>query len=209
MHMPGNFGQALWALPVGREGWAGALGDNRGPSLLRRIAHLPSTLTIVFLSFFLVLGITQGQPLPPVPKHHFNDYAGVISQPKQHELNERLAKFEKDTQNQVVVAIFPKMNSTLTLDEYTLQIAKLWGVGQRGKNNGVIVFVFISDHKMRIQVGYGLESVLTDELCKRIIDDDLKPHFRNSDFEGGLAAGISSILGALSKQPTRERGDTK
>lgn len=176
---------------------------------MKRIALFPPTFPIAFLCFFLALGIIQGQSLPPVPKDYFNDYAAVISQPKQHELNDRLAKFDKDTKNQVVVAIFPKMDSTLSLDDYALQLAKSWGVGQRGKNNGVIVFVFINDHKMRIQVGSGLTGILTDELCKRILDEDLKPHFRKSDFEGGLAAGVSSIFDVLNKQPATEHKGTK
>jgi len=93
-----------------------------------------------------------------------------------------LAKFDKDTINQVVVAIFPKMDSTLSPDEYTLRVANSWGVGRRGKNNGVTLFIFIRDRTMRIQVGYGLTSVLTDALSQQILDQDLKPHFQKGRF---------------------------
>jgi TonB family protein len=93
------------------------------------------------------------------------------------------------------------MDSALSLDEYTLQIAKAWGIGQRGKNNGVVLFVFVSDHKMRIQFGYGLTGVLTDVLCEKILDQDLKPRFQKGDFGGGLAAGIDSILRIVGEQP--------
>ena len=150
------------------------------------------TAAVLFL--FFAAEFARGEALPPAPKGYFNDYAGVISQAKQHELSERLAKFDKDTTNQVVVAIFPKMDSALSLDEYTLQVANSWGVGQRGKNNGVVLFIFVSDHKMRIQVGYGLTGVLTDQLSKKILDQDLKPHFEKGDFDGGLTAGVDAIL---------------
>ncbi len=150
--------------------------------------------TFALLAFLIAGYVARGEELPPTPKNYFNDYAGVVTLQKQHELNERLAKFDKDTTNQVVVAIFPKMDSALSLDEYTLRIANAWGVGQRGKNNGVTLFVFVSDHKMRIQVGYGLTGVLTDDLSKKILDQDLKPHFEKGDFDGGLTAGIDSIL---------------
>ncbi len=151
-------------------------------------------LSLALLCLFVAFHLVRGETLPPAPKSYFNDYAGVISESTQHALNERLAKFDKDTTNQVVVAIFPKMDSTLSLDDYTLRVANSWGVGQRGKNNGVTLFVFIHDHTMRIQVGYGLTSVLTDALSKQILDQDLKPHFQKGDFDGGLVAGIDSIL---------------
>ena len=86
------------------------------------------------------------------------------------------------------------MGSTLSLDDYTLQVANAWGVGQRGKNNGATLFVFVQNHTMRIQVGYGLTSVLTDALAKQILDQELGPHFQKGDFDGGLTAGVNSML---------------
>jgi uncharacterized protein len=165
--------------------------------------------TAAVLSLFFAAEFARGEALPPAPTGYFNDYAGVISQGKQHELNERLAKFDKDTTNQVVVAIFPKMDSALSLDEYTLRVANSWGVGQRGKNNGVTLFVFVSDHKMRIQVGYGLTGVLTDDLSKKILDQDLKPRFEKGDFDGGLTAGVDSILKIVGGQPSSEHASPK
>ena len=169
----------------------------------------PKQLRIAVLSLFVALHVALVEELPPAPKGHFNDYAGVISASKQHELNERLAKFDKDTTNQVVVAIFPKMDSALSLDEYTLRVANSWGVGQRGKNNGVTLFVFIREHTMRIQVGYGLTNVLTDALSKQVLDNDLKPHFEKGDFDGGLTAGVESILRIVAGQSSPEHAVPK
>jgi uncharacterized protein len=97
------------------------------------------------------------------------------------------------------------MDSSLSLDEYTLRVMNSWGVGQRGKDNGVTLFVFIEDRTMRIQVGQGLTSVLTDALAKQILDQDLKPHFQKKDFDGALAAGVDSILKIVGGQQSSEQ----
>jgi uncharacterized protein len=152
----------------------------------------------------LILGalpICSAEELPATPKAYFNDYANVTTAPKQQELNERLAKFDKETTNQVMVAIFSEMKSALSMDEYTLKIANSWRVGQKGTDNGVVLFVFIRNRTMRIQVGKGLTGILTDALCKQILDRDLKPHFQNADFDGGLAAGVDSILRIIKNAP--------
>jgi len=143
------------------------------------------------------LPICSADELPATPKAYFNDYANVTTAPKQQELNERLASFDKETTNQVVVAIFPEMKSTSSMHDYTLKVANSWRVGQKAKHNGVVLFVFIRDYTMQIQVGTGLTGILPDALCKQILDRDLKPHFQNGDFDGGLTAGVDSILSTL------------
>lgn len=95
-------------------------------------------LAIGFIAFFGALHLGRSEGLPPPPQNYFNDYAGVISEATQRDLNARLAKFDRDSTNQIVVAIFPKMDSTLSLDEYTLQVAKAWRVGQHGKKVSTI-----------------------------------------------------------------------
>ena len=160
----------------------------------------PKRFAIVGLLLLAVVCVAVGEELPAIPTKYFNDYAGVTSEVTQHDLNERLARFDKDTTNQIVVAVFPTMDSKLSLDEYTLRLANKWGVGQRDKNNGVVLFVFINDRTMRIQVGYGLTSVLTDGLSKQVLERDLKPRFERRDFDSGLTAGVDSILRIVGKQ---------
>ncbi len=159
------------------------------------------SLILSIVLFGLTSAFAQTQVLPPTPKLYFNDYAEVTSTVTQHILNERLAKFDKDTTNQVVVAIFPQMTSTLDERTYTLQLANSWGVGQRDKANGVVLFVFVKEKRMRIQVGKGLTSTLTDELSNKIVDQDMKPHMARGDFNGGLTVGVDAILKSIS-EPT-------
>jgi uncharacterized protein len=135
--------------------------------------------------------------IPPKPAGYFNDYAGVVSKDAALRFNEQLAQFERETSNQVVVAVFPKMQSDSSVDDYTQRVAQSWGVGQKDKRNGAVLFVFIEDRKMFIQVGYGLEGALPDITAFDITEYHIKPHFRNGDYEGGLATGIDLICKAI------------
>jgi uncharacterized protein len=135
--------------------------------------------------------------IPPKPSSYFNDYAGVVSKDAAHRFNEQLAQFERETSDQIVVAVFPKMQSDSSVDDYTQRVAQSWGVGQKDKRNGAVLFVFIEDRKMFIQVGYGLEGALPDITAFDITEYHIKPRFRNGDYEGGLATGIDLICKAI------------
>jgi len=150
---------------------------------------------ILFLAFGCRL--LADEVIPPPPAAYFNDYAGVASAGTAAQLNQTLENFERQSSDQIVVAIFPKMQSDSSIDDYTVRVARSWQVGQKGKNNGAVLFVFVQDHKMFLEVGYGLEGVLPDALCKRIIDEEIRPRFRAGDFDGGLTAGVQAILAAV------------
>ena len=134
--------------------------------------------------------------IPPAPAQYFNDYAQVASPATASQLNRTLEDFERQTSEQILVAIFPKMQSASSIEDYTVRVARAWKVGQKGQNNGAVLFVFVQDHTMFVEVGYDLEGVLPDALCKRIIDEQITPRFKSADFDGGLSAGVKSILAA-------------
>ena len=149
---------------------------------------------------FFALLVTKSQAaevIPPKPDRYFNDYAGVVSKSTALRFNEELARFERETSDQVVVAIFPKMQSDSDIADYTQRVAQAWGVGQKERRNGVVLFVFVQDRKMFIQVGYGLEGALPDITAFDITEYQIKPLFRNNDYEGGIAVGIDSIFKAI------------
>src|SRR5262249_54074490 len=141
--------------------------------------------------------------------------AGVVSKGAAARFNQQLEQFERETSNQVVVAVFPKMQSDDDVAAYTQRVAHDWGVGQKDKRNGVVLFVFTQDRKMFIQVGYGLEGALPDLTAFDITEYRIKPHFRTGDYQAGLAAGIDSILKAVrgeyqgTGKTVRERGAAK
>src|SRR5262245_2487294 len=152
-------------------------------------------IAALFASF--AVGARAAEVIPPKPDRYFNDYAGVVSKEAADRFNEQLAQFERDTSDQVVVAIFPKMQSESDVADYTQRVAQAWAVGQKERRNGVVLFVFIQDRKMFIQVGYGLEGALPDITAFDITEYKIKPLFRNGDYEGGIAAGIDSIFKAI------------
>src|SRR3989440_3178943 len=152
---------------------------------------------IAAFAALLAIQSQAGEVIPPKPAAYFNDYAGVVSKEAAHRFNEQLAQFERETSDQVVVAVFPKMQSGWDIADYTQRVAQAWGVGQKERRNGVVLFVFVQDRKMFIQVGYGLEGALPDATAFDITEYRIKPHFRSGDYEGGLAEGIDSILKAI------------
>jgi uncharacterized protein len=89
------------------------------------------------------------------------------------------------------------MQSESDIADYTQRVAQAWGVGQKERRNGAVLFVFVQDRKMFIQVGYGLEGALPDATAFDITEYKIKPHFRSGDYEGGVAAGIDSIFKAI------------
>lgn len=156
---------------------------------------------------FVCLGGFATEVIPPAPSRYFNDYAQVVSPATAERLNQTLENFERESSDQIVVAVFPKMQSDSSIEDYTVRVARAWKAGQKAKNNGAVLFVFVQDHKMFLQVGYGLEGVLPDALCKRIIDEQIAPRFKAGDFEGGLTAGVQSIM-AASKGEYQGTGQT-
>lgn len=151
-------------------------------------------------SFILIwiwcLSAIAAEVIPPAPTHYFNDYAHVVDATTANQLNMQLDGFERSTGNQVLVAVYPKMQSDSSIDDYTVRVARSWKVGQKGTNNGVVLFVFIQDRQMFLQVGYGLEGVLPDALCKQITEYEIKPRFKAGDYAGGLTAGVNAIMAA-------------
>jgi len=118
--------------------------------------------------------------IPPAPQAFFNDYASVVNPATASALNQKLDQFERATSSQVVVAIYPEMQSDSSVEDYTVRVAQSWHVGMKGKDNGAVLFIFVKSHQMYLQVGYGLEATLTDALSKRIISDEITPALRQA-----------------------------
>ena len=153
----------------------------------------------IALAFAILLAFSSraAEVIPPKPDRYFNDYAGVVSKEAADRFNEQLAQFERETSDQVVVAVFPKMQSDSDIADYTQRVAQAWGVGQKDRRNGAVLFVFTQDRKMFIQVGYGLEGALPDATAFDITERHIKPLFRAGNYEAGLATGIDLIFKAI------------
>ena len=130
------------------------------------------------------------------------------------QLSRKLAAYSQQNGTQLVVVTLPTLNG-YPIEYYGYQLGRHWGIGQKGKNNGVLLIVDASERQMRIEVGYGLEGTLTDAQSFEIIHNVIGPRFRRGDYAGGITAGVNAILGvlgghleAIEQQQVRERGGT-
>lgn len=141
-------------------------------------------------------GAWAAETLPPAPARYLNDYA-QLTRPEfaEHE-NEVLADFERKTSNQILVAIFHKMDSDSSVEDFTTRAYHAWRVGQKEISNGAVLFIFVQDRKTQIVTGYGLEGALPDATCKQIIETDIVPAFKQGAYEAGLSAAVDSMLKA-------------
>src|SRR3989338_6827643 len=135
--------------------------------------------------------------IPQRPQGYVSHYARVLSPRAKAVLEDTLSRFESDTTNQIVVATFESLEGE-DLEGFSIRLAERWKLGQTGKDNGVIVLVFKNDRRVRIEVGYGLEGVLTDALCVIIIRNEIVPHFKKGDYDSGILSGIGAVIKAVS-----------
>jgi uncharacterized protein len=135
-------------------------------------------------------------PIPPAPTQWVTDNVGVLSADTQSSLNDRLRNYERSTGHQVLVWIGATTGDT-PLEEWTIKSFTAWKVGRKGLDDGVVLFLFTQDHKVRIEVGYGLEGVLTDAIASEIIRADVTPQMRANDPDAAVTSAVSDILATI------------
>ena len=148
-------------------------------------------LTGLLLGF---AGLARALDIPTQPSGRISDYASVLDPATKDRLENQLAQFEKETSNQIIVATFPSLEDE-DVDDFTNRLFAAWKIGQKQRNNGVLLAIFMQQKKVRIEVGYGLEGVLTDATSAQIIRNELAPEFR----AGNPAAGIEKAILAIEK----------
>lgn len=151
-----------------------------------------------FLLAILVALLPALAPALDVPhlRGYVNDYAGILSAGTVRQLEETLAAFERSDSTQVVVLTVPSLQGE-DLEMFSIRVAEAWRIGQKGKDNGVILLVAKAERKVRIEVGRGLEGTLTDLVSGRIIRGEITPRFRQGDFDGGVTSGVSAIMAVV------------
>jgi uncharacterized protein len=125
------------------------------------------------------------------------DQAGILSPQAEQQLTDELATLEKETGRQLVVATLSSLQG-YEIEDYGYQLGRAWGIGEKDKNTGALLIVAPNERKVRIEVGYGLEPVLTDALSSVIIQSAILPKFKAGDMEGGIVAGTDAIVKQLS-----------
>jgi uncharacterized protein len=155
-----------------------------------------------------LLALVTAISIPPKPASYLTDHAHVLDAARAHALNEKLAQFERDTSNQLLVYVDRKLPPDTTIEQFANEAMHKWGVGQKGKDNGAVLFLFIDDRKMRIEVGYGLEAALTDARARDITSTIIKPYLKKQDYIGAAEAGASAMMETARVEHTKGTGKT-
>jgi uncharacterized protein len=154
-------------------------------------------LKTILIVTLLVLAVPSWGISAEIPRlqGYVNDYGDMISPAVEAELTAKLKAFEASDSTQVVILTVPSLKGE-PIENYSIRVAEAWKIGQAGKDNGIIVTVSREDRKMRIEVGRGLEGKLTDLTAGRIIDQVMKPRFREGNFDAGFSAAVSALIDA-------------
>lgn len=135
------------------------------------------------------------RPVPPLTAR-VTDLTGTLSSSERQTLEAKLADWESRTTNQLAVLIVPTTKPE-TIEAYSIRVAEVWKIGQKGKDNGAILLIAKDDKQIRVEVGYGLEGVLTDLTSHRIISETIAPLFSKGQFTAGINAGVDRIISVV------------
>jgi len=147
---------------------------------------------LVCLFFLLQFNAFSGV-FPAKPLNYVTDEANVIDASDEALLNKKLHAFQDSTSSQIFVYITNSLEGA-DMMQLSQEIFGAWDIGQKGKNNGVLIAVFVNDHKFRIHTGYGMEGVLPDLLTKRIQDEDMRPLFKQNNYYEGINNGVDKLI---------------
>ncbi|MGC9993012.1 MAG: TPM domain-containing protein [Candidatus Cybelea sp.] len=150
-------------------------------------------LSALVLAALPLAAFAQGFAIPPAPNHFVTDNAGALSSDARASIENELQSYESTTGHQVIVWI-GSSTGNVPLETWTGETAAKWKVGRRGHDDGAVLFLFTHDRKIRIEVGYGLESALTDADSYRIINDVIRPKMRANDVDGAVSSGVAAML---------------
>lgn len=169
-----------------------AVGRRYWPAALALLAILAATGAVPWE--------TPRDGLQPVPalQARVTDLTGTLSGAEKQALEAKLADWEARTSNQLAILIVPTTRPE-PIEAYSIRVAEAWKIGQKGNDNGALLLIAKDDKQMRIEVGYGLEGVLTDITSHRIITETIAPLFSKGQFAAGLNAGVDRIVSVVSE----------
>ena len=180
-----------------------------------RISHAAADVNIIqrigyaFLLLALILTFDRNYAQIPVPQLwgiRVHDEARILAQATVDKLEKELKVYEDSTSNQIAILTISSLDDE-PIESYSLRVVEAWKLGTEGKDNGVLLLIAVDDHKMRIETGYGLEGVLTDAMCSRIIRNEIAPAFRQNQYDEGVVNGVRAIIAAIGGEYSTEDND--
>ncbi|MEI6597022.1 MAG: TPM domain-containing protein, partial [bacterium] len=165
-------------------------------------------IIIILLLFFACPALAYYNP--GVPSGFVNDYSGTLTIEQKQTLENKITQFSQETSNEISVVLISSLKED-TIENFAIKLFEDWKIGKKGKDNGVLVLVAKDDRQMRIEVGYGLEGALTDAQSNWIINQVMKPAFKNNDFYGGLDKAVDQVMTATKGEyvPSENQTTTK
>ncbi|HUP61587.1 MAG TPA: TPM domain-containing protein [Thermoanaerobaculia bacterium] len=154
---------------------------------MRPIRFVAAALLLAIAPALLALEV------PPPPKQWFTDNAGIVDPAAASGLNQKLQDFEQQSGAQFIIYVFRSIENE-AIEDFTIRCVERWKVGQKKYDNGLVLFVFFEEKKVRIEVGYGLEGTVTDAFSSRVIREHIAPYFQRQDYAGGLTAAANAIM---------------
>ena len=160
-------------------------------------------MTRLLFAFLLLFGLAlpaSAQQFPSLNNRRVVDEAKLLSPADVAELTAKLEALEQRSSRQLVVATVPSLGG-YEIEDYGYRLGRAWGIGQKEADNGAILLVAPNERKVRVEVGYGLEPILTDAFSNRVIDEVIVPRFKAADMPGGIKAGTDALITQLAAPP--------
>src|ERR1700751_4373022 len=156
-------------------------------------------------TFFIALllcwaGVAAADVTVPPLTGRVVDQTGTLTPSDIASLTQRLKDLESRKGSQVAILIVPTTQPE-TIEQYSMRAAEAWKIGRKKIDDGALLVIAKNDHKLRIEVGYGLEGALTDVTSRRIIDEVIAPRFKEGDFAGGISEGLTRMIGVIDGEP--------
>ena len=161
---------------------------------------------LFYICLFISLASIAFAQTYPSPAGHVNDFAGVMSPEGKSRLETLLTQFRAKTGVEIAVAVVKDLGGS-DVETYAVELFKRWGIGQKGQDNGLLFLLSVDDRWMRIEVGYGLEGVITDGRAGEIRDKYMVPYLRNNDWEGGITQGVLAAMTMIAQESGTDLGD--
>jgi uncharacterized protein len=164
---------------------------------IRQVSFAKGIIALL-LTVFLCATVTAADkdfPPRPEPPKLVNDLAKMMSENEVAQLETKLEDYERTSSTQITVVTIKSLGS-YEISQYAVELGRRWGVGQKGKNNGVLVIASLSDRAINISTGYGLEGALPDVTCARIIRNEITPNFKEGNYYAGFSSAADAIIAA-------------
>jgi uncharacterized protein len=164
----------------------------------------------LFICALLISFSAGALDVPPPPTQWVTDRAGILGGTEADLLNKKLSDFEQETGAQFIIYTFPSLENE-SLEDFTIRAVERWKVGQKKYDNGLVLFVFVKEQKIRVETGYGLEGTITDAVSSRVIREQIAPAFQQKQYAAGLNAAANELMARIRKgeapvEPLERRG---